>query len=119
MGEWRKDQSKKARRYIWGETRGQSDDTWQDFAGRVKSYPELAKLRFEKLGKEIHGWKQVLESDGDPYWLSCLRFVDDGWGYWTVYFRTDESRWRTTDIKKIPLGRAVTAAAEWYRQKMT
>src|SRR5690349_21680647 len=105
MGSWRVDQHKLVRRRIWGQTRGQSDDVWQDFAQRIKPYKHLAHLRFEKLGTEIHCWRQLPESGGTPYWTSCLRFVDDGWGYWTVYYRTDEGRWRTTDIKEMPIGR--------------
>jgi hypothetical protein len=120
MGEWRKDQSKHARRNVWGETRGQSDETWQDFALRIKPYKELSQLRFEKIGTEIHCWQQIPDTKrtGDMYWASILRFVDDGWGYWTVMYRNDEGRWRPTDIKKLPLGRAVPLAAEFYRQKM-
>jgi hypothetical protein len=119
MGEWRADQSKKSRRYVWQETRGQNDETWQDFARRAKPFPAFAALRFEKLGKEIHCWREAAESGGASYWMSCLRFVDDGWGYWTVYYRSDERRWRTTPIKEFPLGRAVAAAAEFYRDKLT
>jgi hypothetical protein len=120
MGEWRKDQSKHSRRNIWGETRGQSDETWQDFAQRVKAFPWLAKLRFEKIGGEIHLWQQVPDTKrlGETYWMSVMRFVDDGWGYWDVLYRTDEGRWRPTDIKKLPIGRAVTLAAEFYQDRM-
>jgi hypothetical protein len=118
MGDWRKDQSKTVRRYIWGETRGQNDTTWQDFANRIKTLPALAPLKHEKLGSEIHCWRQVLDAAGKPYWISCLRFVADDWGYWTVSYRKDEGRWRATDIQKLPVGRAVTAAAEWYASKM-
>jgi hypothetical protein len=118
MGEWRKDQSKGVRRRIWGQTRGQDDETWQDFAQRIKQFPHMADLRFEKIGTEIHCWKQVPEDGGGSYWMSCLRFVDDGWGYWNVYYRIDERRWRATDIKEMPIGRAVTAAAEWYKTKV-
>jgi hypothetical protein len=115
MGEWRLDQSKNSRRYIWGETRGEYDDVWKDFAQRFKAHPALAGMKFEKLGKEIHLWRQIPEDGGRTYWGSCLRFVDDGWGYWTVFYRTDERRWRTTDIKEEPIGRALTAAAEFWR----
>ena len=118
MGEWRQDQSKTVRRYLWGETRGQNDPTWQDFARRVKSFPNLASLRFEKLGQEIHCWRQVPDGHDKLYWISCLRFVADDWGYWTVYYRKDEGRWRATDFEKLPIGRALTAAAEWYQSRM-
>jgi len=118
MGEWRKDQSKKTRRYIWGQTRGQSDGTWQDFAIRIKEYPILGGLKFEKIGDEVHCWREVLEDTGETYWMSCLRFTEDGYGHWSVFYRTDESRWRATDIKKIPIGRALAGAAEWYRDRM-
>ena len=114
MGNWRADQSKTARRRIWGKTRGQSDETWQDFSRRAKDYLVLKPLRFEKIGKEIHCWRQVEESGGTPYWMSCLRFVDDGWGYWTVYYRTDERRWRTTPIRQQPIGRALSESADFW-----
>ena len=48
MGSWRVDQHKLVRRRIWGQTRGQNDETWQDFARRAKGYPVFAPLRFEK-----------------------------------------------------------------------
>jgi hypothetical protein len=115
MGEWRADQSKKTRRYVWGETRGQYDDVWKDFAQRVKAYPELAAMKYEKIGKEIHLWRPIQESSGETYWTSCLRFVDDGWGYWTVFYRMDERRWRTTALKELPIGRAITSAAEFWQ----
>ena len=118
MGEWRRDQSKKTRRYIWGETRGHQDSTWQDFARRMKEFPDLASLKFEKIGEEIHLWRQVPEDQGEPYWISCLRFVDDGYGHWEVFFRTDESRWRATQIKEVSIGRALAGAAGWYRDRM-
>jgi hypothetical protein len=119
MGNWKPDQSKKPRRKIWGETRGQSDETWQEFAKRFKEAPPLDKLRLEKVGTEIHAWRQILdEKKGEPYWMSCLRFVDDGWSYWTVLYRTDERRWRTTDIRGLPMSRAITAAAQWYKKKL-
>ncbi len=114
MGEWRKDQSKKTRRYIWGETRGQNDETLEDFVQRSKHFPVFSVLRFEKLGSEIHGWRNIPEDGGETYWTPCIRFVDDGWGYWTTMFRTDEGRWRPTDAKKMPLGRAIELTAEWY-----
>ncbi|SRR5258708_5490306 len=117
MGDWRKDQSKNVRRRNWGETRGQNDHVWQDFARRAKAFPALAALKFEKIGGEIHCWRQVQEDGGATYWTSCLRFVDDDYGYWTVYYRTDERRWRTTDAKEMPIGRAIATAAEWYEKK--
>ncbi len=118
MGDWRKDQSKRTRRYIWGETRGQNDGSWQDFNTRIKEYPDLRELRFEKLGEEIHCWRKELEDTGEMYWISCLRFKDEGYGHWSVYYRTDESRWRATDVKEVPIARAIEGAAEWYRSKM-
>ena len=119
MGEWRKDQSKRTRRYIWGQTRGQNEGTWQDFNTRIKTIPELNGLRYEKLGEEIHCWRETVEDSGEKYWLSVLRFVDEGYGHWSVYYRTDESRWRATDAKKVPIGRALEGAAAWYRNKMS
>lgn len=115
MGEWRKDQSKKTRRYIWGQTRGQNDETLEDFVQRAKAFPAYTGLRFEKLGPEVHMWRNIPEDGGGMYWMSCLRFVDDGWGYWSVMYRTDEGRWRATDAKKVPLGRAIELAAQWYK----
>jgi hypothetical protein len=119
MGSWRADQSKKPRRKIWGETRGQSDSVWQEFAKRFKAYPCFTPLRIEKIGEEIHAWRQIVNPKGEPYWMSCLRFVDDGWGYWTVYYRNDERRWRATDITHLPLSHAIRLAAEWYHKKLS
>src|SRR5437660_116734 len=114
MGTWLPDQSKNARRTIWGQTRGEMDDTWKDFSSRLKTVPALAHLRVEKIGSEIQCWR-LQESPGkEPYWMSCLRFIDDGWGYWTVMYRTDERRWRSTPYKDLPLGQALSGAGEWY-----
>ena len=118
MGDWRKDQSKTVRRRIWGQTRGQNDGAWQDFNRRTKEFPVFSRLRFEKLGKEIHCWRELTADEGYTYWTSCLRFVDDERGYWTVLYRLDERRWRSTDIKKLPLGRAIPLVAEFYQSKM-
>jgi hypothetical protein len=117
MGSWRKDQHKRVRRYNWGQTRGQNEGVRQDFMERIRPYPVFKDLRIEKLGEEIHCWRLAHEEGDQPYWTSCLRFVDDGWGYWTVYYRTDEGRWRATDTKEAPLGRAISEAAEWYSRQ--
>ena len=115
MGSWRADQSKAARRYVWQQTRGETDDTRRDFVERLKPYPTFAAMRVEKIGGELHLWRPLKEDEsGKAYWTSCLRFVDDGWGYWTVYYRLDERRWRTTSIKEMPLGRAIVAVAEFW-----
>lgn len=119
MGNWRADQSKGGRRYQWGQSRGKEDPTLRDFLARSKKFPEYAELRSEKIGTEIHCWREMKESHtGKVYWTSCLRFADDGWGYWTVHFRPDEARWRSTPLKDLPIGRAVEGAAEFYRQKL-
>jgi hypothetical protein len=119
MGEWRKDQSKNARRTIWGETRGSHDETWEDFRNRLKVHPALLKLRIEKIGSELHCWRLVVESSsGESYWTSCLRFIDDGWGYWTVMYRPDERRWRSTPYKQLPIGRALAGAEDWYKHHL-
>jgi len=114
MGEWRRDQSKEARRHVWGKTRGEQDPTWRDFAHRLRAIPELAGLRAEKIGSEIHLWRERREPGGKPYWASCLRFLDDGWGYWTVMYRPDERRWRATPLKDRPLRQALEGAAKFY-----
>src|SRR5437868_5439555 len=111
MGTWRQDQSKGVRRKVWGQTRGQEDDTRKDFVNRLKAYPVFASLRVEKIGSEIHFWRQLQDEKGELYWASCLRFIDDGWSHWTVMYRTDERRWRTTPIKDLPTGRALTDTA--------
>src|SRR5579864_3771125 len=95
MGSWRSDQHKNARRTIWGETRGMMDPTTKDFCRRQKAYPALKGLRAEKIGSEIHCWRLVEPEKGPSYWTSCLRFIDDGFGHWEVYYRPDERRWRT------------------------
>jgi len=118
MGSWRADQSKGARRYVWQQTRGEKDEVWRDFAARLKTHPPLAGLKLEKIGSEIHCWRPVQEPSGKTYWTSCLRFVDDGWGYWSVLFRPDERRWRTTSLKDLPLSRAIAGAAEFYKQNL-
>jgi hypothetical protein len=117
MGDWRPDQSKKTRRYVWGQTRGEQDETLRDFNVRVKAYPQLAALRAEKIGSEIHLWRMLKEDSGKDYWISCLRFVDDTWGYWSVFYRTDERRWRTTPVKDEPLGRALATVADFFREE--
>lgn len=116
MGEWRADQSKGARRYNWGETRGKQDATLRDFTERMRAFPDLKDIRAEKIGSEIHCWREIPEDGGKTYWTSCLRFVDDGWGYWTVFQRPDERRWRTTPLKELPLSRALAGAAEFYKE---
>ena len=118
MGEWRKDQSKGARRYIWGQTRGEHDEVWRDFAARMKAFPTFQSLRIEKIGAEIHAWRNVREDNGKTYWTSCLRFVDDGWGYWSVYYRSDERRWRATPVEDQPIGRALAQTAEFYNANL-
>jgi|GEM_PF-1920786 hypothetical protein len=115
MGEWRADQSKNVRRYSWGETRGKNDAIWKEFARRIETFQILAGLKFEKIGSEIHCWREVYEPSKDKYWTSCLRFVDDGWGYWTVFYRTDERRWRATSLKQLPMRLALEGAAEFYQ----
>ena len=114
MGNWRKDQSKNARRMVWGQTRGEFDPTRQDFVKRMKEYPAFASLRIEKIGGEIHCWRQVSEPESDPYWFSCIRFVGDGWGYWKLFYRKDESRWRPTSIKELPAREVIAQCAEFY-----
>jgi hypothetical protein len=119
MGDWRVDQSKTVRRMVWGRTRGEGDATWKDFSARFKNLPPLAALRVEKIGSEIHAWRSLKEAEtGKIYWVSCLRFVDDGLGYWTVLYRSDERRWRTTTFKEMPLGRAVEAASDFYKENV-
>lgn len=119
MGTWKADQSKGTRRYVWGETRGKEDATLRDIAARAKKQPDLGDLRPEKIGSEIHFWREVTEKpSGKTYWLSCLRFVDDGWSYWTVFFRPDDARWRATPLKDLPLSKAISGAAEIYRERL-
>jgi len=118
MGDWRADQSKTVRRMVWGRTRGEGDATWKDFSARFKRFPALTNMRIEKMGSEIHAWRPAKEDTGKTYWVSCLRFVDEGLGYWTVLYRSDERRWRTTPFKEMPLSRAVEAAAEFYKNEM-
>ncbi len=116
MGTWRADQSKGGRRYVWGETRGETDDTRRDFIARLKAFVIFNGLRTEKIGSEMHLWRLEKIGTAKPYWTSCLRFVDDGWGYWTVYYRPDERRWRSAPAKELPLGKAMTLTAEFYKQ---
>lgn len=118
MGSWRSDQSKEARRYLWGKTRGEGDPTWKDVTHRLRALAALAGLRVEKIGSEMHLWRQVQEPSGKAYWTSCLRFIDDGWSYWTVLYRPDERRWRATGLRRLPIGRALAAAAEFYRERI-
>jgi hypothetical protein len=119
MGEWRADQSKEVRRYLWGQTRGEKDETRRDFLARIKAFPELAALRTEKVGSELHLWRELKEeTSGKTYWTSCIRFVDDRWGYWTVLFRDDERRWRSTPHKELPLRLAIEGAAEVLRSRL-
>jgi|SRR6185437_14781980 len=118
MGDWRRDQSKGARRLIWGQTRGKEDPTYRNFAERLRAYPDLAALKVEKIGSEIHCWRERTEPGGKKYWTSCLRFVDDGWGYWTVFYRPDERRWRTTPLRDLPIGRALEQAVEFYKDHL-
>ena len=117
MGEWRADQSKGARRYIWGQTRGENDPTRRDFLQRMKPFDVFAPLRLEKIGSEIHFWRELKESSGKPYWTSCIRCVPDDWGYWDVFYRTDERRWRTTPMQELPVGRMIERLAEFSREK--
>ena len=114
MGEWRADQSKGTRRYIWGQTRGDKDAARRDFVVRAKAFPAFQGLQVEKIGSEIHLWRPLKEPSGKTYWTSCLRFVDDDWGYWTVYYRPDERRWRATDVRKLPIGRAIELTAQLF-----
>lgn len=114
MGSWKQDQAKGVRRTVWGQTRGKEDDTLKDFMQRLKAHPNLGILKVEKIGSEIHCWRSVKDSQGQTYWTSCLRFIDDGWGYWTVMARTDERRWRTTPYKSLPIAQALTGASELY-----
>src|ERR1700744_6412717 len=115
MGPWKRDQSKGVRRVIWGQTRGKTDETWKEFEQRINKFPELSKLRIEKIGSEIHAWRQIQAESGDAYWASCFRFVDEGYGYWSLWYRTDERRWRATPYKELPMGRTITGAAEFYK----
>ncbi len=117
MGNWRSDQSKSVRRDVWGRTRGEGDATWKDFSARFKQFPDLFNLKIEKIGSEIHVWRYIAENARKGYWVSCLRFIDDGWGYWTLMFRPDERRWRATNHKDLPVGRMIETAAELYRER--
>ena len=114
MGSWRKDQSKLIRRYVWGKTRGEDDSTLRDFIVRQKAFPGLAGLRPEKIGSEIHCWRPTPDDKGKIYWIACLRFIDDGWGYLTVMGRADEGRWRNTDMEGLPVSKALTQAERYY-----
>ncbi len=114
MGSWRKDQSKLVRRYLWGQTRGENDATLRDFIVRQKAFPGLMALRPEKIGSEIHCWRPHPDDKGKRYWTASLRFIDDGWGYWTVMGRADEGRWRHTDIDGLPISKALAAAETYY-----
>ena len=118
MGEWSKDQSKHQRRYKWDKTRGTKDAVWRDFALRLKNIPEFKDMRHEKIGSEIHHWRLSQDSAGKPFWLSVLRLVGDGWGYWDLYWRPDERRWRTTGYEELPAGKALAAAVEFYRHHL-
>jgi hypothetical protein len=117
MGEWRLDQSKGAKRYVWGQTRGVDDSTRRNLIERMKPYAVFKNLRVEKIGSEIHCWREMTEETGKKHWISCLRFVPDDWGYWDVFYRTDERRWRTTDLQELPIGRMIERLAEFYSQK--
>jgi hypothetical protein len=114
MGNWQKDQSKNARRYVWGQTRGEHDAARRDFLSRAKVFPAFAPLRIEKIGSELHLWREIKEPSGKIYWTSCLRFVDNDWGYWTVYFRPDERRWRAAGIKELPISGALEETARLF-----
>lgn len=117
MGNWEKDQSKARKRYDWGTTRGTKDPVWRDFTERLKKIPELQEFKIEKLGSEIHFWRQTKDVEGKMYWLSFLRFVGDKWDYWDVSWRGDDSRWRATGIKEVPVRQALANAVEFYKQK--
>jgi len=117
VGEWRKDQNKGGRRIVWGQTRGEQDPTRRNFVERIKAFPSFHNLKVEKIGSEIHVWREEKPEKGPAYWTSCLRFVDDSWGYWNVWFRPDERRWRTTDITEEPMSKAIELAAEYYGKK--
>ena len=117
MGEWRADQSKHERRYQWGTVRGTKDPVWKDFAQRLKKIPELQKFYHEKIGAEVHFWRQTKDPNGKTFWHSFLRFVGDGWGHWSVWWRPDERRWHPTSIEELPVGRALLAAREFYISK--
>ncbi len=118
MGEWRPDQAKHTRRYTWGTTRDKKDAVWRDFGLRLEKMHALKDLRHEKIGGEIHFWRLSKDPNGKPFWFSCLRLVGDGWGYWTLYWRPDERRWRTTGIEELPAGKAINATAEFYKSKL-
>jgi len=117
VGEWRKDQSKGGRRVIWGQTRGEQDSTRRNFLERMRAYPVFKNLKVEKIGSEIHIWRVEKPETGPAYWTSCIRFLDDSWGYWDVWYRPDERRWRSTGINKQPVGKAIAAVAEFYQEK--
>jgi len=115
MGDWRLDQSKATRRYIWQETRGKKDPTLQDFLKRMIPFEEYKPLRFEKIGSEIHGWRGITDTKGKVYWASCLRFVDEGWDMWSLWYRPDERRWRRTPYQELPRGRAIEGGATFLK----
>ena len=117
MGEWRLDQSKGAKRDVWGQTRGENDPTRRDILERMKPFPVFQPLRVEKIGSEIHCWRELKRESGRVYWVSCLRLVPDEWGYWDVFYRTDERRWRTTSMQELPIGRIIEQLADFYSQK--
>jgi hypothetical protein len=117
MGTWKPDQSKHSRRYEWGKSRGEKDAVWRDFAARLKAVPGLSPFKHEKIGPEIHFFRQAKDPNGRPYWTSFLRFVNDGWGYWEIAWRPDEGRWRSPGLKQLPPSQALTAAAEFVAQE--
>jgi len=117
MGDWRFDQSKGGRRHVWQQTRGEQDPTRRNFVERIKTYPVFKGMRIEKIGGELHVWRENVPKEGSSYWTSCMRFKDDSWGYWTVYYRTDERRWRSTGIEDQPVGKAIDSASEFWREK--
>jgi len=119
MGEWRADQSKKTRRYVWGQTRGEHDAARRDFIERARKYPLMSALRVEKIGSELHLWRQIKEDSGKTYWASCFRFVDNDWGYWTVFYRPDERRWRKAGITDLPIARALEETARLFDSLIT
>jgi len=117
MGNWKLDQGKGARRYVWGQTRGENDPTRRDYLERIKPFPIFSAMRLEKIGSEIHFWREIKEDTGKGYWISCVRCVPDDWGYWDIFYRTDEGRWRTTPFKEMPVGRMIERLAEFVSEK--
>ena len=117
MGTWRFDQSKGGRRHVWQQTRGEQDPTRRDIVERMRAFPEFKDLKVEKLGGEIHIWREIEADKGPSYWASCMRLIGDSWGYYDVFYRTDERRWRSSGIEEMPIGRLLQILADFYREK--